>query len=228
MMQKTFVISLGGSIIVPEEGIDTVFLKNFREFILAKIKIGYRFIIITGGGTTARKYTKAANSVAKIKSEENDWTGIAATRLNAQLLKSLFGSIAHAEIIIDPTKKIKSTKKIIIGAGYRPGWSTDYGSVLTANKHNIDTVINLSNIDYVYNKDPKKYKDAKKMEKINWGEFRKIVGKKWSPGLNAPFDPIASGVAAKNGLRVVIINGRDFKNLEKYLNGGEFKGTLIS
>jgi uridylate kinase len=68
----------------------------------------------------------------------------------------------------------------------------------------------------------------KKINKINWKDFRKIVGNKWDPGLNMPFDPIASKHAQKIGLKVVIAKGKDIKNLSRILNGEEgFKGTLI-
>jgi uridylate kinase len=89
------------------------------------------------------------------------------------------------------------------------------------------TILNLSNIDYVFNKDPKYHKDAKRFERISWKEFRRIVGSEWDPGLNAPFDPIASKEAQRLGLEVVIINGRNLENLESFLNGKKYKGTVI-
>ena len=57
---------------------------------------------------------------------------------------------------------------------------------------NVKTIINMSNIDYVYDKDPKKNKDAKKIKNIFWRRYRKISGNKWEAGLNKPFDPIAA------------------------------------
>lgn len=227
MVNKTFIISLGGSIIAPETGIDIKFLKKFKDFILAKTKLGYRFIIVAGGGVIAREYIQAANKITLTKSEDNDWTGIAATRLNAQFLRSLFGNRAYSEIIIDPNIKINSKKNIIIGAGYKPGWSTDYASVLLAVNNNIKTVINLSNIDYVYDKNPIKYNDAQPLTKLRWVEFKRIIGSKWSPGLNSPFDPIASKLAARKGLGVVIMNGRRINNLDNYISDRKFKGTSI-
>ena len=85
----------------------------------------------------------------------------------------------------------------------------------------------MSNIDYVYDKDPKKSSDAKPIEIISWKEFRKMVGSKWTAGLNAPFDPIAAKEAEKLGLKVNII-GKNLRNLESCIKGKEFKGTIIS
>jgi uridylate kinase len=88
-------------------------------------------------------------------------------------------------------------------------------------------VINMSNIDQVYNKDPNTHKDAKPIEKTSWAEFRKIVGDEWVPGMNAPFDPVAAKKAEALGIKVVVLNGENFENLEKCLNNKPFVGTTI-
>ena len=89
-------------------------------------------------------------------------------------------------------------------------------------------MINLSNIDWVYDKDPKKYKDAKPIKKLTWDKMKELVGSKWVPGSNIPFDPIAVSLASKLGLTVVITNGQDLKNVEKIIEGREFRGTVIT
>jgi uridylate kinase len=88
-------------------------------------------------------------------------------------------------------------------------------------------VINLSNIDYAYDKDPNKFPDAEIIKESTWGDFRKLLPTEWDPGLNAPFDPIAAERAEELGLEVVIMNGKNIENLKKYLDGGEFVGTVI-
>ncbi len=227
MDKKIFVISIGGSLIVPAEGIDWRFLKEFRVFILEKIKQGNKFFLIAGGGRTARNYVAAAEQVVKIERDDLDWLGIHATRLNAHLLRTVFRDQAHPEIIKNPLVKMRSSKKIIVASGWKPGWSTDYVAVIIAREYGAKTILNLSNIDYVYDKDPNKHKNAKMIEKINWPEFRKLVGNKWSPSLNAPFDPIASKKAQSLKLEVAILNGKNMGNLENYMAGKDFKGTVI-
>jgi uridylate kinase len=153
---------------------------------------------------------------------------IEATRLNAHLVKNLFGSAAYEKIILDPTLSIKTDKKIVVGGGWKPGWSTDFVAVKVAEKQSSPIVINLSNIDYAYTADPKKYPDAKKLEKVAWKNFRKIVGNVWKPGLNAPFDPIASRLGEKLKLTVIIANGKNLKNLKNILEGKKYTGTTIN
>ena len=226
--KKAFVISVGGSLIATPAGLDVEFLKNFRAFIIKKIKAGARFYLVVGGGVSARNYITAAAETINISKSERDWLGITATRLNAKLLQTILGSVCHEEIISDPSKKIKSAKKVVVAGGYKPGWSTDYVSVLIAKNNGVKSVINLSNIDYVYDKDPRQFSDAKKLETISWAEFRKMIGNRWNPGMNAPFDPIASKEADKSGIDVVVMNGANIKNIDDFLSEGKFKGTVIS
>ncbi len=224
--KKTYIISLGGSLIVPDE-VDYKFIKKFRELILKKVKAGNKFIIVCGGGRLNSKCNEAGKKIRKLNNNELDWIGIHATRYNAQFIKILFGDFAHNEIITNPHQKIITKKPIILGAGHIPGWSSDYDAVYLAKTYGAKKVVNLSNIDYAYDKDPKKYKNAVPIKNINWKGFRKIVGNKWEPRMNKPFDPIASREAEKLGLEVTILNGKKLKNVENYLDGKKFVGTVI-
>lgn len=233
MKKETIIISLGGSLIVPPEGIDWRFLKCFRQLIIKQIKAGKRFVIVAGGGNTAREYQAAASKVTRLTRDDQDWIGIHSTRLNAHLIKTIFRKYAHPRINKNPRTKANLNKhfakgeNIMVTAGWRPGWSTDYVATILAERLRAKTVINLSNIKYVYDRDPKKFKTAKKIEKINWSDFRKIVGNKWDPGLNMPFDPVASKHAQKLGLKVIISAGKNIPNLKNILNNKPFFGTII-
>lgn len=221
---EIIIISVGGSLIVPDE-IDVAWIRDFKRMIDSFIKQGKRFIIICGGGRTARKYQEAGRDLG-IDSEEQDWLGIQATVINAQLIKSLFEDV-HEKIISVPHEKVNFKHKLLIAGGWKPGFSTDYDAVIFAKTFGVKKIINLSNIDYVYDKDPKKFSDAKKIEETSWKDFRKIVGDKWIPGLNAPFDPIASKEAEKIKLEVAIMNGKNIDNVKKCIEGSNFEGTLI-
>ncbi len=223
-MQITpIVISLGGSLIIPGE-IDTKFLSEFKKLILKHIALNKKFILVVGGGTTARKYITALKTLNNTSNDNLDWMGIEATRLNAKLVQISFGKKAHKEIATDPNKKLNFNESILISGGWKPGRSTDDCAVRLAKTYGAKVIINLSNIDYVYDKDPKKHKNAKKIESISWKNFRKITGNKWIPGKNLPFDPTAAKTAQENKVKVIIAN---FKNLNNILNGQPFKGTVI-
>ena len=163
-----------------------------------------------------------------MSSSELDWLGIYSTRFNAEFMKILFSDLAEEEIILDPTLPITLDKPMVFGGGWKPGWSTDYVSVMLAKQLKIKKIINLSNTDFVYDSDPKINPNAKKIEKISWKDYRDLIPAEWNPGLNTPFDPIASKIAEEEEIEVVIMNGKLNENFAKYLNKEEFKGTVIS
>lgn len=224
-MKKWKILSLGGSLVCPKE-IDFWFLKNFRNFIFKLVKRGERFVIVVGGGNLARKYQNEARKFSVFK-KNLDLIGIYATWLNATLVRSIFEGFAFPKIITNPSKKIKTEKKIIIAGGWKPGRSTDFVSALMAKKFGSKIIVNLSDIDYLYDKDPDKFKDAKPLKKVSFDLLFKIIGKKWKPGANLPFDPIAANLAKREKIKVVILNGKNFKNLENYFKGKNFIGTEI-
>jgi len=228
MQEKIFVISLGGSVMVPEE-IDEQFLKKFQTFILKKVSLGYKFIIITGGGRICRKYNQAAINIVQATTLEQDWLGIETTKLNALLLKTILKKKANPSLL-DARRKIKNFGKypIIVGCGWEPGCSSDLGAAQTAADFKIKTVVNLSNQNFVYTADPKKDKKATPIIEISWKDYLKLIPSKWASGMNTPFDPVAANVAMKNNLKVIMANGKNLANLEKILTAKKFKGTTIN
>lgn len=228
-MSETIVMSVGGSLIVPGM-IDTDFLKNVKQFIdFETTQKGRRFIIIAGGGRTARNYQEAAAAVADLNANDLDWMGIHATRLNGHLLRTIFRDSAHPVMITNPDDilDVPPAVPVIIAAGYRPGSSTDLRAVQIAEKIGATKVINLSNIDYVYTADPRTNPNAEKIETISWSDFRAMIPTDWDPGLSSPFDPIAARVAQRDNIEVAIINGTNLQEVIKYLDGESFVGTKI-
>ncbi len=224
--QSPIIIALGGSIIVPDK-ININFLKNFRKVILKFLKKGKKFIIVAGGGKTARNYQKAALEIIKTSSEDLDWIGIHATRLNAHLLRTIFFKEAYPIIIDNPYRKIETKKPLLIASGWRPGRSTDYIAILIAKIFKSKEAIIAGNTSYVYTKDYTKYPDAKPLKKISWKDYRKIIGSRWIPGMGAPVDPVGAKLGEKIKLRTKIIQVGELENLENLLNGKKFKGTII-
>jgi len=227
------VISLGGSIVAPD-GVDVEFVKNFTKLIKSFIETdsSRHFIFVVGGGGPARQWQNAYKEAAagigtKAINEEADWVGIMATRLNAQLIKAVMSECCSQEVITNPLDVDPLTGRVLVAAGWKPGFSTDYDAVLLAERFGADMVINLSNIEKVYTADPKTDPSSRPLDKITWKDFRAMIGDEWVPGKNVPFDPVASRHSEKIGLKVICAAGRDLDNLKKILNGEDFNGTTI-
>ncbi|MCR5613486.1 UMP kinase [Treponema sp.] len=235
-MAVTKVLSVGGSIVVPEKP-DTDFLKKFISMTSEWLKEDKdrRLILVVGGGGPARIYQNAyreildsnAGANAGADNSEADWIGIMATRLNAQLLKASFGSLCPNPVVYNPTENIKFDGQVLVAAGWKPGFSTDNDAVLLAENFNADTVVNLSNIEKVYTDDPRKNPDAKPIDNISWTDFRKMVGDEWVPGKNCPFDPIASKKAQEMNLTVICAAGKNIENIKNILDAKDYVGTTI-
>ncbi len=216
-MQKIVVMSVGGSLINPGQ-IQLDFLKRLKSFIDYS---PHKFIIVCGGGITARTYGAAAMEFG-VDNKGRDEIGIKATVLNGELLRHIF----KAPEVQQAPKKM-SFKKVLVAAGWLPGCSTDYDAVLWAKKFGAKEIFNLSNTDYVYTKDPRKFSDAKPLKKISWADYKKMISAEWSAGLSTPFDPVASRAAEKWNMRAIAINGQKLDELHKAINNKAFIGTVI-
>lgn len=229
MEKKRIILSLGGSLIIPEQ-VNGSLVGQFRDLIVRKVQEGFEFVIFTGGGNTARLYMEGARAAAgenDVTDAQLDWLGIHASRLNAELVRTAFGELAAEHIIVDPTLPVEMTKPVVLGAGWKPGWSTDYDAVMVAATIGAQRVVNLSNIDYAYTGDPKTDPTATPITETTWNDFQDIVGTEWKPGLNAPFDPIAAKLAREHGITVVIANGNKLENVEAIIDDTEFTGTIV-
>ena len=228
-MAEVKVLDLGGSIVAPDE-VDVSFIGKFRDFLENWLKkdVNNKAIIVIGGGSPARKYQQAYREiVTESDHTEQDWIGITATRLNAQLIKAIFSKYCKEDVVIDPTAPKKFDGQIMVAAGWKPGYSTDYDSVVLAEKFGADTILNLSNITKVYTADPNKDPEARPLDYISWDDYRKMAGDEWIPGKNVPFDPVATKKAAELNMKVIAAAGKDLKNLQNIFDGKEFTGTVI-
>jgi len=229
-MVKTIVLSVGGSIVAPD-GPDLEFISKFKstvEKFLAESR-NTRLVFIVGGGGPARQYQQTYRAITgtAANSSEQDWIGIMATRLNARLIKGIFGELCKEDVVTDPSSLQSFKGRVLVAAGWKPGFSTDNDAVVLAENLGADTVINLSNVAKVYSADPKTDPDAVPLDSLSWKEMQHLVGETWIPGKNVPFDPVATKKAAELGLTVIAAEGRNIQNLEKILKGEAFYGTTI-
>lgn len=229
MESRPVVISLGGSIISPD-GVDTEFLARFKAGLEGYLQEdpGRSLILVCGGGSLARAYQKAYGALAGDSDPvQADWLGIRATHLNGALVKALFGDLCQDPLVTDPTAEIAFRGRILVAAGWKPGFSTDTDAVLLARRFGASLVVNLSNIKKVYTEDPRSNPDARPLDSISWDDFCKMVGSEWRPGINVPFDPVASPMARDAGIQVVCADGRNIPNTLEILRGRPYEGTLI-
>lgn len=220
------VISLGGSLIIPDK-IDVNFLRKFRRVIIKNTR-KYKFVIVCGGGSIARKYISALKNKPL---NEQALAGIRATRANARLMMQFFGKDANDELPLSMKgvkQNLRKNKFVICGAlRFAPKSTTDGTAAKLADYLQTD-FINITNVDGLYTSNPKKNKSAKFIERISWKDFESITKKiKFTAGQHFVLDHSAAEVITDNKIKTYIL-GKNLKNLDNLLNGKKFIGTIIS
>ncbi|MBU0958549.1 MAG: hypothetical protein KKB31_01260 [Nanoarchaeota archaeon] len=226
MKRKVMVLSLGGSLIIPDK-VDIKFLKQFKEIIMRNTG-KYRFIIVCGGGSLARTYISA---LTHKKYHMQSTAGIAATRANAKFVSVFFDQDPELEI---PTtiKKIKKLIKkqdiVFSGAlGFKPKQTSDSNAAEIAAYFKTE-FINLTNVSGLHDKNPKKFKSAKFIPKITWAKFYAMANKSaFKPGQHFVLDQTSAKIIQEKKVTCHIL-GQDMKQLHYLLKGKKFKGTTIS
>lgn len=221
-MKQPVVISLGGSVLVPKD-VDAVFLKRFVIFI-RRVSRSRRVFLVSGGGDTARRYVHAARMAGIRKTEDLHWIGVRSCQLNSAILRAAFG--LSGALLIDRANLKTATGRIVVIAPSAAGATSDYGSVLAAHAVGAKTIYNLTNVAGVYTADPRQVRSATLLPALTWRVFNRMFETGLKPGMHVPFDPMASRLAARFGIRVVVLSA-DLQNLEKAISDKRFLGTII-
>jgi uridylate kinase len=225
---KCIILKLGGSLVVPED-IDVRYLKNFKKLVQKHVRRGKRFVIIVGGGQTNRWYRDRAKEIGVKDATDLHWIGTVSTRLNAELVRAVLGKLAHPETYFDYTKRVRWQRPVLVVGGYEPGHSTDFDAVEMAKKYGAKTIVNVTNVESLYTKDPRHFKSARPIKEITWREYRRMFGnpRRHRPGENIPIDAIAAITSQKLRLETFYVGGGDLRNLDRLLSGKPWRGTRI-
>ncbi len=218
------VISLGGSIFSKDYGVDLDYIREFSEALLS-LTSEHEFYIVAGGGRTARNYINAGRGLGASE-RFLDTMGIAATRLNAMILRVAFGN-TDPNIPTGVDEAENKTGAIFVMGGTVPGHSTDAVSAMLAEQVGADLLINATNVDGVYERDPKKDPGAKRFNSLTAEELLKIVKTdSYQAGTSSVIDPKAAEIIRKNRLKTAIVDGRKVGNIISAIQG-DVRGTTI-
>ncbi len=224
---KTVVISLGGSILIPE-----LEKNKIREYVpvLEEIAAHHRLFVVVGGGGEARRYITVARDLG-IDEGTSDEIGILITRLNAMLLISALGDRAYPKVAEShgEAKKFAEAGKIVVMGGITPGQTTDAVAAVLAERVGASVFINVTSVDGIYSSDPKKDKKAQRFRTLTPAQLLEIVGgTALTAGSNTVLDIVAARVVERSHIPLVVLDGRDPENLSRAIRTGEYIGTVVS
>lgn len=238
-MQKIIILKIGGSLLSPsqEKQFDFQFALNLRNT-LEPLVSEYQFVIAVGGGFTGRYFQKQAQESGESDKIDLHKIGIAATNLNAELLHGVFTGMSTVDVLRyraydefmhrDNVREVFGTGSVVVVAGSQPGRSNDWNALEIANVFGVNEIIDVKNVDGVYDKDPKKFPDAKFLEKLTWDEYLNVIGnpEEHAPGANYPVDPITARRAKELQIAYQIVGG-NLDNLKNVITKVQFHGTVI-
>jgi uridylate kinase len=221
------VIKIGGSILFRDQKIDIKIVKKYIQTIQLLLKRQFKVAVVVGGGKPARDYIAAAQELGLSMSYQ-DWLGIESARQNARILAGSF-----SEAYPTPPKSFEElltairSHNIVFVGGLQPGQSTNAVAALIAESIEAEYLFNCSNIDYVYDKDPNKFPEAKKFKELNYETFLGIIqSNEQTPGTYALFDVVGAQFIHRSNIKLCFINGNTPEHIIRILDG-ESLGTIV-
>jgi uridylate kinase len=222
------VLSVGGSVLVKGDG-DRAYLEGLAS-LLGRFGAEVPLLVTTGGGRTAREYIRLGRDLG-LTEVELDEVGIEVTRLHARLLAARVGPPCPARpptTVSEAVHELRHASPVILG-GTEPGHTTDGVAALLAVRVRASRLVNATNVDGVYERDPRQDPSARRVERMRWSEFRTMVhaGTSTEAGQNFLFDRLGADLLARAGIPLFVLDGRDLANLEIALRGGRFRGSRV-
>ena len=221
------ILSLGGSLINTERGIDEKFLGEIRGIVT---KSGFSFGIVTGGGKAARAYANAVRE--KGGSEfDADEEAIKATKENGKALIKALGDICYGKVCdsFDEARKNAPRYKAVVMGGTIPGITTDTDAALLAEALGAKRLVNISNVEAIYDSDPKKNPNAKRFERLSYDSLIRLACQfdTRKAGENFVFDILACKIIARSKIEAHFVTGRKMEDVKAAIDGKKHGGTVV-
>jgi uridylate kinase len=188
-----------------------------------------RLVVVTGGGSIARKYVAAARELGASEFV-CDQIGIQVSRLNARVLMIALNETAFPRMPLSPEDLMESVRSelIVVMGGLQPAQSTNAVAALAAEVMRADLFVNATDIDGVYTADPRKDPNAKKLDAVSLDDLTDILSKEgFKAGEYDLMDPLAIRIIRRSKIPVVVLDGRDPSTIAKALSGKRI-GTKIA
>ena len=234
-MNKRVLVKFSGEALAGAEGygIDTQILDYIAEEIKSLVENGIEVGIVIGGGNIIRGVAAAADGV--IKRTSADYMGMLGTVINGIAMQEALEykglsarlqtaikmeQIAEPFIVRKAMRHLEKGRVVIFGAGTgNPYFTTDTGATLRATEIGASMLIKATKVDGVYDRDPMKYPDAKKLETLSYDraleEHSKVM------------DDTAIALAKDNKLPIVVANMNEKGNLLKIILGDYSRCSIV-
>ena len=234
-MYKRVLLKLSGEQLAGkfDGGIDAEFCSWLAEEVKAAADVGVQIVVMVGGGNYARGTQLVGHGILRVTADQ---IGMLATMMNALALTDIFESRGmptrcmsniFAEQIAEPfthrlaRKHLERGRVIIVAGGIgRPYLTTDTAAVSLALELDCEVVMKATKVDGVYDKDPAKFSDAKRIEHLT------LQGAIANDKIKV-MDKAALGLALEHEMSVIVFDALQAGNILHAVQGTSV-GTKVS
>ncbi len=220
------VVRIGGSVVASP--VNTELMSKYAEVIKTVKQQGHEVAVVLGGGALAREFIGIAKNLG-LDMQAQDEVAISCSRLFAQLFLKRLGESGCSKVALtleDATLCLSEGKVVVMG-GLKPGITTDAVAAMVAERIDAELLVKGTDQDGVYDKDPRKHKDAVKVDSLSLEELAKILEQSvHQAGMHQIIDPVAMQVLRRKRLKLVVVNGFKPENMLAAIKG-EKVGTVI-
>ena len=220
------VVRVGGSVVASPP--DSVLIGRYVDLLRDLKRQGHEVVAVVGGGALARDFIGVAAELG-LDEANRDWAAIYVSRLFAHLFVMCLGeaSCGTVPVSLDEAVACLKREKVVVMGGLRPGMTTDAVAAMLVEKVKADLLVKASNVDGIFTKDPKKYRDAKKIDELGFDDLTRLFEEnRHKAGIHQILDPEAVKILRKGGVKVVVVNGFKPENVLLAVKG-EKVGTTI-
>ena len=232
---KKILLKLSGEALMGEQefGISSDVITSYAKQIKEIVDLGVEVSIVIGGGNIFRGISGAAQGVDRVTA---DHMGMLATVINSLALQNSIeklGVPTRVQTAIEMPKvaepfikrraqrHLEKGRVVIFGAGTgNPYFTTDTAAALRAIEMETDVVIKATKVDGIYDKDPVKFADAKKYEKVTYNE---VLAKDLKV-----MDATAISLCRENKLPIIVFNSLIEGNLKRVIMGENIGTTVVA
>ena len=232
---KKILLKLSGEALMGDQefGISSDVIASYAKQIKEIVDLGVEVSIVIGGGNIFRGISGAAQGVDRVT---GDHMGMLATVINSLALQNSIeklGVQTRVQTAIEMPKvaepfikrraqrHLEKGRVVIFGAGTgNPYFTTDTAAALRAIEMETDVVIKATKVDGIYDKDPVKFADAKKYEKVTYNE---VLAKDLKV-----MDATAISLCRENKLPIIVFNSLIEGNLKRVIMGENIGTTVVA
>ena len=189
--------------------------KEYAQLIQQLTNTDHEIILVVGGGSLAKSLVEKG----KLLSGERaalDYLGIAATWICAQLMITALGKLAYPVPVMTEEQLLTLQKdgRLLVLGGLEPGQSTNAVAARVAELTQSEVLINITDVEGVYDRDPKQSNKAKLLPLLTVRQLQTIINPlDCEPGTYPLFDKRALEIIQRSGIEVWFVSGLDTEKI---------------